>query len=216
MHEPDDGDEYRHPERIEKRRNGVPAQEGSQLLDIGQARLCSASCKARLDTVADHRSRQFVLKPGARQGQNPPSRKLELYSEMLRDWGWPEYAMPTWIPSHVHWEDLDFEAGERILVPTFRLPTMIHTRGGNSKWLNEISHGHPLWIHPSDAERLGIEVDGLVRVTTRLGWFVIRAWRTEGIRPGVVGASHHMGRWRLDDAGGAQRWSSGRVAITMS
>ena len=45
-------------------------------------------------------------------------------------------------------------AGERILMPTFRLPTMIHTRGGNSKWLNEISHGHPLWIHPSDAEQL--------------------------------------------------------------
>ena len=149
-----------------------------------------------------------------RAGFPTPSRKLELYSEMLRDWGWPEYAVPTWIPSHVHWEDLDFLAGERILIPTFRLPTMIHTRGGNSKWLNEISHGHPLWIHPSDAEKLGIEVDGLVRVSTRLGWFVIRAWRTEGIRPGVVGASHHMGRWRLDDTRGAQRWSSGRVGIT--
>ena len=31
-------------------------------------------------------------------------------------------------------------------------------------------------------------------ITTGLGWFVIRAWRTQGIRPGIVGASHHMGR----------------------
>jgi anaerobic selenocysteine-containing dehydrogenase len=133
---------------------------------------------------------------------------------MLRDWGWPEYALPTWIPSHVHWQDLDFAAGERILIPTFRLPTMIHTRGGNAKWLNEISHGHPLWIHPSDAEQLGIEESGLVRITTGLGWFVIRAWRTEGIRPGIVGASHHMGRWRLEPTGGAQRWSSGQAGIS--
>ena len=87
-----------------------------------------------------------------------------------------------------------------------------HPLGGNAKWLNEISHGHPLWIHPSDAEQLGIEVNGLVRITTRTGYFVIRAWRTEGIRPGVVGASHHMGRWRLEPTGGAQRWSSGRPA----
>ncbi|MET1049104.1 MAG: molybdopterin dinucleotide binding domain-containing protein, partial [Acidimicrobiales bacterium] len=149
-----------------------------------------------------------------RAGFPTPSRKLELYSEMLRDWGWPEYALPTWIPSHVHWEDLDFAAGERILMPTFRLPTMIHTRGGNAKWLNEISHGHPLWIHPSDAEQLDIEVDGLVRITTQLGWFVIRAWRTEGIRPGIVGASHHMGRWRLEEGAGGQRWASGMAGIS--
>jgi anaerobic selenocysteine-containing dehydrogenase len=148
-----------------------------------------------------------------RFGFPTPSRKLELFSETLRDWGWPEYALPTWIPSHVHWEHLDLAAGERILLPTFRLPTMIHTRGGQSKWLLEISHGHPLWIHPSDAEQLGIEVKGLVRVTTQTGYFVIRAWRTEGIRPGVVAASHHMGRWRLDDATGTPRWGSGVAAL---
>ena len=64
---------------------------------------------------------------------------------------------------------------ERILVPTFRIPTLIHTRSGNAKWLNEISHRHPLWLHPADAERLGIDVGGLARVTTRIGHFVI-AW----------------------------------------
>ncbi|HCB37152.1 MAG TPA: hypothetical protein DEP66_02805, partial [Acidimicrobiaceae bacterium] len=132
-----------------------------------------------------------------------PSRKLELYSETLADWGWPEYATPTWIPSHVHHESLDLAGDERILVPTFRIPTLIHTRSANAKWLTEISHRHPLWIHPSDAEQLGIDVGGLVRVRTAAGHFVIPAWRTQGIRPGVVAASHHMGRWRLDGAGGA-------------
>jgi anaerobic selenocysteine-containing dehydrogenase len=149
----------------------------------------------------------------AKAGFPTPSRKLELYSTTLRDWGWPEHATPGWIPSHVHWEDLDLAGDERILLPTFRIPTLIHTRSANSKWLNEISHRHPLWIHPSDAEALGIEVNGLVRITTRIGHFVIQAWRTEGIRPGVVAASHHMGRWRLDDDT-ARSWSAGRAHLT--
>ncbi len=148
-----------------------------------------------------------------KEGFPTPSKKLELYSTTLADWGWPEYATPRWIPSHVHWEDLDLEGNERILLPTFRIPTLIHTRSANSKWLNEISHRHPLWIHPADAERLGIEENGLVRVTTRIGHFVIQAWRTEGIRPGVVAASHHMGRWRLEEDK-ARNWAAGKAAIS--
>jgi anaerobic selenocysteine-containing dehydrogenase len=147
-----------------------------------------------------------------KEGFPTPSKKLELFSTTLRDWGWPEYATPTWIPSHVHWEDLDLAGDERILLPTFRIPTLIHTRSANSKWLNEISHRHPLWIHPSDAEKLGIDENGLVRITTRIGHFVIQAWRTEGIRPGVVAASHHMGRWRLEE-GEARSWATGRAVL---
>ena len=51
-----------------------------------------------------------------------------------------------------------------------------------------------------------------MRITTRIGWFVISAWRTEGIRPGVVAASHHMGRWRLDEETG-RSWGAGRASI---
>jgi anaerobic selenocysteine-containing dehydrogenase len=151
----------------------------------------------------------------AKVGFPTPSRKLELFSTTLRDWGWPEYATPTWIPSHVHWQDLDLTGDERILLPTFRIPTLIHTRSANSKWLNEISHRHPLWIHPEDAEKLEIEVQGLVRVTTRIGHFVIGAWRTEGIRPGVVAASHHMGRWRIEEDQ-ARSWNGGRAKLDSS
>ena len=44
-----------------------------------------------------------------------------------------------------------------VLLPTFRLPTLIHTRSGNAKWLYEISHTNPLWLHPEDAARLGVD-----------------------------------------------------------
>jgi len=38
-----------------------------------------------------------------KEGFPTPSKKLELFSTTLKDWGWPEYATPKWIPSHVHW-----------------------------------------------------------------------------------------------------------------
>lgn len=146
------------------------------------------------------------------KGFNTPSRKLEFYSPTLRDWGWPEYAIPAYIKSHVHHTHLDREAGEYVLLSTFRLPTLIHTRTANSKWLYEISHKNPLWIHPRDAHRLGIETDDLVRVTTEIGYYVIKCWVTESIRPGVVACSHHMGRWRLQETG-MERWSSALVDL---
>jgi anaerobic selenocysteine-containing dehydrogenase len=147
-----------------------------------------------------------------RVGFTTPSRKLELWSATLADWGWPEHALPGYIESHVHRRHLDRERGEYALVPTFRLPTLIHTRSGNAKWLYELSNTNPVWIHPEDAKRIGVETADLVRVSTRIGHFVNKAWVTEGVRPGIVACSHHLGRWRLFDEGGADRWASAKVA----
>ncbi len=148
-----------------------------------------------------------------RVGFASPSRKLEWWSETMARWGWADEAIPTYLKTHVYWRDLDLEGDERILLPIFRLPTLIHTRSGNAKYLYEISHGHPLWMNPRDADALGFATGDLVRITTDIGHFVMRAWRTEGIRPGVVAASHHLGRWRLSDTLGNERWSSALVDI---
>jgi hypothetical protein len=51
-----------------------------------------------------------------------------------------------------------------------------------------------------------------VKVRTRIGYFVTRAWVTEGIRPGVLGMSHHLGRWRLHEEMG-NRAASALVKI---
>ena len=130
-----------------------------------------------------------------RRGFPTPSGKLEFFSSTLAEWGWPEHALPGYIKSHVHPESL--APDQMVLLSTFRLPTQIHTRSANSKWLDELAHTNPVWIHPSDADRLGVQRTGdLLRVATEIGHFVAKAWITEGIRPGVVACSHHMGRWR--------------------
>ena len=66
----------------------------------------------------------------------------------MQEWGWPEYVIPCYIRSHVHRAHINHERGEYLLIPTFRLPTLIHTRSGNVKWLYEISNANPVWIHP--------------------------------------------------------------------
>jgi anaerobic selenocysteine-containing dehydrogenase len=152
--------------------------------------------------------------PGDRRvGFKTPSHKLELWSPTLEEWGFAEHALPGYVRSQVHWSHIDAAKGERVLLPTFRLPTLIHTRSGNAKWLQEISHTNPLWVHPEDARALGLERDSLARVTTRIGWFVLRVWITEGIHPGIVGCSHHVGRWRLHRDVGGQKQASSLVEI---
>ncbi|HEV7377008.1 MAG TPA: molybdopterin-dependent oxidoreductase [Pyrinomonadaceae bacterium] len=136
------------------------------------------------------------------RGFPTPSGRLEFYSRTLALWGWHEESIPTYIKSHIHPENLAED--QTVLISTFRLPVQIHTRSANAKWLDEIAHTNPLWIHPHHAARLGVKTGDAVRVETEIGYFVVRAWVTEGIRPGIVACSHHMGRWKLTDEGQRQ------------
>ena len=134
------------------------------------------------------------------KGFGTPSGKLEFFSPTIHDWGWPEqqYTIPWPLKSHVHPSNIDRTQGEMLLLPNFRLPTLIHTRSANSKWLYEISHKNPIWMHPEDAQRIGVATGELVRVTTEIGHFVDKVYVTEGIKPGLIAMSHHLGRWRLE------------------
>ena len=146
------------------------------------------------------------------RGWPTPSGRLEFYSRTLADWGWPEAAIPCYLRSHVHPDAL--APDQMVLISTFRVPVQIHTRSANAKWLDEIAHTNPLWLHPRDAERLGgVRTGELIRVETEIGHFVVKAWVTEGIRPGVVACSHHMGRWRPEGQTGGQRQAMATVEL---
>ncbi len=153
----------------------------------------------------DPEGRRFVgvnIEGTLKRGFPTPSGRLEFFSPTLANWGWHEVAVPTYIRSHVHPENM--AADQSVLISTFRLAMQIHTRSSNAKWLNEIAHTNPLWIHPSFAKRIGVGTGDLVRVETEIGYFVVHAWVTEGIRPEVVACSHHMGRWKTHEQGARQ------------
>ncbi len=177
-------------------------------------------------TDAQGRRRVGVLVQGEPvQGFPTPSGKLEFFSTTLRDWGWPEYAIPIYprteserqrmvhIVTQVHPSTIDPNKGEYMLLPTFRLPMLIHTRTNGAKWLHEIAHTNPIWLHPQDARRIGVNTGDELRITTEIGSFVDKVWVTEGIRPGVIACSHHLGRWRLAEDKGSDRWSSSLVKL---
>ncbi len=151
-----------------------------------------------------------VVDDEALVGFGTPSRKLEFFSPTLRDWGWPEreHVVPWTLESHVHPSKIASEQGEMVLLPNFRLPTLIHTRSANAKWLYELSHKNPVWMNPIDAERIGVRTGELLRVETEIGWFVDKVWVTEGIKPGIIAMSHHLGRWRLQENAGGSRGMS--------
>ena len=88
-----------------------------------------------------------------------PSKRQEIYSQTMVDFGYPEHATPGYrIKSHVHLDEMDQSKNECILLPNFRLPTHIHSRSANAKWLTEIAHRNPIWIHTKDAKHLGVDL----------------------------------------------------------
>jgi anaerobic selenocysteine-containing dehydrogenase len=181
---------------------------------LGDDELVDATRSDDRDTVLrDGRAVGVVVDGVVRAGFKTPSRRLEFYSPTLADWGWPEHAVPNYSHGHVYWRELRRGDGEFDLLPNFRLPTLVHTRSA-VKWLYEISHSNPLWISTEDARAHGIRTGDLVKIRTRIGYFVTRAWVTEGIRPGVLGMSHHLGRWRLDEKTGGSRVASALVSIS--
>jgi len=148
-------------------------------------------------------------------GFDTPSRKLEFFSETLSQWGWSEKenVIPWSLKSHMDSENIDLKKGEMVLLPNFRLPTLIHTRSANAKWLYEISHKNPIWMNPDDAQRIGVDTGDLARVDTEIGYFIDSVWVTEGIKPGVIAISHHLGRWRLQEDSGVNRGTSNLVEL---
>ncbi len=170
-------------------------------------------------------------------GYNTPSRKLELFSKTMAEWNWGEFVLPEYYRSHIHKgaqavslgkpsEDFDAKYAPAVvwpedahgdvytLLPIFRLPNLIHTRSGNAKFLYEISHKNPLWINPADATKMrDVHTGDLMKVHTEIGYFVLHAWVTEGLAPGVVACSHHLGRWRVNQDEQIERMSSAWVDL---
>ena len=187
---------------------------GKHLQPLSKEELKETTVDPKTQVISKNENPMGILIDGvACTGFPTPSRKQEFYSKTLVEWGWPEYSIPTYIQSHVHPEKLNRAEGEFVLVPTFRLPNLIHSRSGNAKWLTEISNRNPLWMHTSDAEGLHLKTEDLVRIETEIGYFIDKVWVTEGIKPGIVACSHHLGRWRRAQDVPGNRWANNLVSI---
>jgi anaerobic selenocysteine-containing dehydrogenase len=73
---------------------------------------------------------------------------------------------------------------EKVLL-LFSVPTH-DARTAGSKWLNEIQHASPVWIHPRAAAELGCREGDWVRLKSGVGEIRSRIRLTEGIHPGTI------------------------------
>jgi anaerobic selenocysteine-containing dehydrogenase len=114
---------------------------------------------------------------------------FELYSELLK---MKELApLPAYKPVPGHDK---LKAGELILT-TYKVPVHIHSRSSNCKWLAEMYHENPAMINPKTANGLGIKTGDKIKVKSEVGEITTTANVFEGIFPGVIAISHHLGHW---------------------
>jgi anaerobic selenocysteine-containing dehydrogenase len=70
---------------------------------------------------------------------------------------------------------------------------LLDNETANCKYLAEIRHDNPLWIHPRQAARLGLAEGDQVRVETAAGSIFTKAWLTEAIHPQCVAMAVGLG-----------------------
>ena len=125
---------------------------------------------------------------------------FELYSELMEAKKFS--ALPTYTPIPEH----EKMGPDDLILTTYKVPVHIHSRSANCKWLTEIYHDNPAKINPKTAGRLGIKDGDKIKVKSGVAEITTSANVTEGIVPGVVAISHHLGHWEYG------RYASGNKA----
>lgn len=126
-----------------------------------------------------------------KDGFQTPSRKIELYSQLLKDLGFdplPVYREPTESP--VSNPELAKEY-PLILTTGAREPVFRHSELRNIPLLREIWPDPKVKIHPSIAREHGIEEGDVLIVETPRGSMEAKAWLREDIDPRVVQVPSH-------------------------
>ncbi len=131
---------------------------------------------------------KVVYRTYEESGFSTPSGKIEVNAGMLEEKGLPR--LPSWSEN----PRLAGIKSDEFVLTTYKVACHTLSRTSNLKYLAELWHSNPLWINKDVANRLGIADGALVRVTSKVGYLVTKAWLTNGIHPQVVGISTSVGR----------------------
>jgi len=125
---------------------------------------------------------------------------FELYSNLLKEKGFN--PLPTYVPIPEHKE----KQSDELILTTYKVPVQIHARSANCKWLTEIYHENPAIINSKTAAAFGIKTGENIKIKSTVGEITTKARVIEGIVPGVIAISHHLGHWEYG------RYASGEKA----
>ena len=125
---------------------------------------------------------------------------FEVYSELLEAKKIQPLPTYTPIPSH------EKMGPDELILTTYKVAVQIHSRSANCKWLTEIYHDNPAMINSKTAKGLGIKTGDKIKVKSEIGEITTTANVTEGVVPGIIAISHHLGHWEYG------RYASGKKA----
>lgn len=123
-------------------------------------------------------------------GFNTPSRKIELYSNRLKEWGYdplPFYREPFESPYSTP------ELAKKypfVLTTGRRVSTYFHTAHRNVPALRDIYPEPVAEINADTAKELGISAGDAVKIETAHGFVIMKAKTTQGIHPRVIAVQH--------------------------
>jgi trimethylamine-N-oxide reductase (cytochrome c) len=135
-----------------------------------------------------------------------PTGKLEFYSQALAD-TFPDDLerppVPKWVPKGIsHEETIGTERSKKypLLVCSNHPRWSVHSQHEDITWLREIEtckvkgpdgyQYHPVWLHPTTAERRGIKHGDIVSIFNERGTVLAGAYITERVMPDVVYIDH--------------------------
>ena len=124
-----------------------------------------------------------------KDGFGTHDKKINIYVEEWAKYGFNPLPHYEPIPAHENMKEDD------LVLITFKWNIHVQSRTANQKYLAEIIHNNPMWINAKLAEKKGIKTGDLVRVTSKIGYLVTKAFVTEGINPKVVAISNSFGHW---------------------
>jgi anaerobic selenocysteine-containing dehydrogenase len=125
-----------------------------------------------------------------KKGFSTPTRKVELYSTRMKEWGYdplPKFREPPESP--ISRPDL-VKDYPYILITGMRPTAFFHSEHRQIPWLRELLPEPLVEIHPETAEKEGIKEGDWVVIESPRGRCYQRAKLTLGIDPRVIGAQH--------------------------
>jgi anaerobic selenocysteine-containing dehydrogenase len=146
-----------------------------------------------------------------KKGFSTPTRKVELYSTRMKEWGYdplPRFQEPPESP--VSRPDL-VKDYPYILITGMRPTAFFHSEHRQIPWLRELLPEPLVEIHPETARREGIEQGDWVTIESPRGKCYQRAKLTLGIDPRVVGAQHAW--WFPEKEGPEHGWKVSNINL---
>jgi anaerobic selenocysteine-containing dehydrogenase len=159
----------------------------------------------------DYLRGQVKYRKYQKRGFSTPTKKFELYSTSLENWGYdplPKFREPPESPVSMPERHKQFPY---ILITGARSPGFFHTENRQVPWLRELHKDPLVEIHPETAEKEGIKEGEWVIIESARGKVRQRAKIYAGIHPNVVGAQHAW--WFPEKKDSAHGWDESNINI---